>query len=391
MRRAVTRLDLRPRLRGLLGRRGSRRAASRQGGTVLDSSTEGLTASGSAREALGRLRAEVGKAVVGQDAVVSGLVIALLARGHVLLEGVPGVAKTLLIRTLAAALDLDMKRLQFTPDLMPGDVTGSLIFDARTAAFQFREGPVFTNLLLADEINRTPPKTQASLLEVMEERQVSVEGQPRRLPEPFVVAATQNPIEYEGTYPLPEAQLDRFLLKLTVPLPSRDEELGVLRAHHRGFDPRDLRAAGVVPVAGAADLAAGREAVQKVQVADVVLGYVVDLCRGTRVSPSLELGASPRGATALLASAKAWAWLTGRDYVTPDDVKALARPTLRHRVRLRPEAELEGVTTDALLDAVLATVPTTRAAPGGRPRCSSAPGSPWPSSAGRARAGRRPR
>jgi MoxR-like ATPase len=322
--------------------------------------TGGAGAADAAREALARLRAEVAKAVIGQDAVVSGLVIALLCRGHVLLEGVPGVAKTLLVRTLAAALDLDTKRLQFTPDLMPGDVTGSLIFDARTAAFEFREGPVFTNLLLADEINRTPPKTQASLLEVMEERQVSVEGQPRRLPDPFIVAATQNPVEYEGTYPLPEAQLDRFLLKLTVPLPGRDEEMGVLRAHHNGFDPRDLRAAGVRAVATAADLAAGREAVQRVQVADVVLGYIVDLCRGTRVSPSLELGASPRGATALLGAAKAWAWLTGRDYVTPDDVKALARPTLRHRVRLRPDAELEGVTVDGVLDAVLATVPTPR-------------------------------
>jgi MoxR-like ATPase len=312
------------------------------------------------RAALARLRAEVAKAVIGQEAVVTGLVIALLCRGHVLLEGVPGVAKTLLVRTLAAALALDAKRLQFTPDLMPGDVTGSLIFDARTAAFEFREGPVFTNLLLADEINRTPPKTQASLLEVMEERQVSVEGVPRRLPEPFIVIATQNPVEYEGTYPLPEAQLDRFLLKINVPLPSRDEELGVVRAHHHGFDPRDLKAAGVGPVATGADLAAGRVAAGRVSVTDPVLAYIVDLCRATRVSPSLELGASPRGATALLAAAKAWAWLTGRDYVTPDDVKALARPTLRHRVRLRPEAELEGVTTDAVLDAVLATVPTPR-------------------------------
>ena len=316
--------------------------------------------SNQAREALARLRAEVAKVVVGQDAIVSGMVIALLCRGHVLLEGVPGVAKTLLVRTLSLALDLSTKRLQFTPDLMPGDVTGSLIFDTRTAAFQFREGPVFTNLLLADEINRTPPKTQSSLLEVMEERQVSVEGEARPLPDPFMVAATQNPIEYEGTYPLPEAQLDRFLLKLSVPLPSREEELGVLRAHHAGFDPRDLVAAGVGPVAGAVELAAGRAAVQQVKVADGVLAYIVDLCRATRTSPSLELGASPRGATALMATAKAWAWLLGRDYVTPDDVKALARPTLRHRVRLRPEAQLEGVTVDAVLDSVLATVPTPR-------------------------------
>lgn len=313
-----------------------------------------------ARDALGRLRAEIGKVVVGQEGVVAGLVVALLCRGHVLLEGVPGVAKTLLIRTMAAALALRSKRLQFTPDLMPGDVTGSLIYDARTAAFEFREGPVFTNLLLADEINRTPPKTQASLLEAMEERQVSVEGDPRPLPEPFLVAATQNPIEYEGTYPLPEAQLDRFMLKLTVPLPNRDEELGVLRAHHGGFDPRDLAAAGVGPVAGAADLAAGRRAVQQVQVADVVLGYIVDLCRATRGTPSLDLGASPRGAIALLAAGKAWAWLNNREYVTPDDVKALARPTLRHRVRVRPEAQLEGVTADSVLDALLLTVPTPR-------------------------------
>jgi MoxR-like ATPase len=313
-----------------------------------------------AREALTQLRAEVAKAVIGQDAVVTGLVIALLCRGHVLLEGVPGVAKTLIIRALATSLALEHKRVQFTPDLMPGDVTGSLVYDAKSSEFAFREGPVFTNLLLADEINRTPPKTQASLLEAMEERQVTVEGEPRPLPEPFVVAATQNPVEYEGTYPLPEAQLDRFLLKLTVPLPGRDDEIRVLRAHHQGFDPRDLAAAGLHAVAGPKELATAREAVKSVQVTPEVLGYVVDLCRATRSSPSLSLGASPRGATALLNTAKAWAWLAGRDYVTPDDVKALAKPTLRHRVMVRPEAELEGVTSDAVLDSVLATVPAPR-------------------------------
>jgi MoxR-like ATPase len=313
-----------------------------------------------ARAALTALRGEVAKAVVGQDSTVSGLVIALLCRGHVLLEGVPGVAKTLMVRALAAALSLDSKRVQFTPDLMPGDVTGSLVYDARTAQFSFRPGPVFTNLMLADEINRTPPKTQASLLEAMEERQVSVEGEPRRLPDPFVVVATQNPVEYEGTYPLPEAQLDRFLLKLAVPLPSRDEEVRVLQAHHAGFDPSDLAAAGVTPVAGPAELTVARAAVRRVQAAPQVLGYVVDVCRATRQSPSLSLGASPRGATALLATAKAWAWLCGRDYVTPDDVKTLARATLRHRVAVRPEAELEGVTADAVLDTVLASVPTPR-------------------------------
>src|SRR5246127_2153218 len=204
------------------------------------------------------LRAEIGKAVVGQDSVVSGLVIALLCRGHVLLEGVPGVAKTLLVRTMAAALNLDFKRVQFTPDLMPGDVTGSLVYDTRTAVFEFRAGPVFTNLLLADEINRTPPKTQAALLEAMEERQVSVEGEARGLPDPFIVAAPQNPIEFEGTYQLPEAQLDRFLVKLVVPVPARDEEIAVLARHASGFDPGDLAAAGIRQVAGAADLAAAR-------------------------------------------------------------------------------------------------------------------------------------
>jgi len=315
---------------------------------------------GDPRAALHAVRAEVAKAVVGQDAVVTGMVIALLCRGHVLLEGVPGVAKTLLVRALSAALHLDHSRVQFTPDLMPGDVTGSLVYDARTAEFSFRAGPVFTNLLLADEINRTPPKTQASLLEAMEERQVSVDGLPRMLPDPFVVCATQNPVEYEGTYPLPEAQLDRFLLKLTMPLPDRSTEVEVLTRHSRGFDPRDLVAAGIRPVASAADLAAGTAAVRTVQVAPEVVGYVVDICRATRSSPSLALGASPRGSTGLLSTARAWAWLSGRDYVTPDDVKALARPTLRHRVQLRPEAELEGVTVDSVLDSVLAAVPAPR-------------------------------
>ena len=314
----------------------------------------------SARQALLDVRHEVAKAVVGQDATVTGLLIALLSQGHVLLEGVPGVAKTLLVRAVAASLELDMKRVQFTPDLMPGDVTGSLVYDARTAEFSFREGPVFTNLLLADEVNRTPPKTQASLLEAMEERQVSVDGKPRPLPDPFVVCATQNPVEYEGTYPLPEAQLDQFLLKLQLPLPPREDEVEVLRRHALGFDPRDLAGAGVRAVAGPEHLAAGTAAVRAVTVAPEVLGYVVDLARATRVSPSLSLGVSPRGATALLSTSRAWAWLSGRDYVTPDDVKALARPTLRHRVELRPEAELEGVSVDAVLDGVLASVPVPR-------------------------------
>ncbi|OBA82992.1 AAA family ATPase [Mycobacterium sp. 1164966.3] len=312
----------------------------------------------SAREALLALRTEIAKAVVGQEGVVSGLVIALLCRGHVLLEGVPGVAKTLLVRSLSAALQLEFKRVQFTPDLMPGDVTGSLVYDTRTAAFTFRPGPVFTNLLLADEINRTPPKTQAALLEAMEERQVSVDGEPRPLPDPFIVAATQNPIEYEGTYQLPEAQLDRFLLKLNVTLPPRDSEIAILGRHAHGFDPRDL--SDIKPVAGPAELAAGREAVRQVLIADEVLGYIVDIVGATRSSPALQLGVSPRGATALLGTARSWAWLSGRNYVTPDDVKAMARPTLRHRVMLRPEAELEGATPDGVLEGILASVPVPR-------------------------------
>jgi MoxR-like ATPase len=322
--------------------------------------TVGAVGAEEAREALTALRGEVAKAVVGNDAAVTGLVIALLCRRHVLLEGVPGVAKTLLVRSVAAASSLTDRRVQFTPDLMPGDVTGSLVYDARTASFDFRPGPVFTNLLLADEINRTPPKTQASLLEAMEEFQVTVDGTPRPLPDPFVVAATQNPVEYEGTYPLPAAQLDRFLLKLVLPLPPRDDEIAILTRHASGFDPRDLAAAGVRPVAGAAHLAAGRAAVSRVAARPEVLAYVVDVCRATRASPSVSLGASPRGATALLLAARAWAWLSGRDYVTPDDVKALALPVLRHRLALRPEAELEGVSADGVVSGVLDTVPVPR-------------------------------
>jgi len=328
--------------------------------TPGQSSIDEAARTGRTHEALVALRGEVAKAVVGQDAAVTGLVVALICRGHVLLEGVPGIAKTLLVRTLCAALDLRTTRVQFTPDLMPGDVTGSLVYDARSAEFSFRPGPVFTNLLLADEINRTPPKTQAALLEAMEERQVSVDGTPRPLPEPFLVAATQNPIEYEGTYPLPEAQLDRFLLKLVLPMPSRDEEIAVLDRHARGFDPRDLTAAGVRRVAGPAELAVAREAARRVAVRPEVAGYVVDLCRATRESPAVRLGVSPRGTTALLAAGRAWAWLSGRDYVLPDDVKALARPALRHRICMRAEAELEGATADGVIDAVLAAVPVPR-------------------------------
>jgi MoxR-like ATPase len=314
----------------------------------------------SAREAVLQVREEIAKAVVGQDGAVSGLVAALLVRGHVLLEGVPGVAKTLLVKTLAASLALDFKRVQFTPDLMPSDVTGQVIFEQRDGSFRFRQGPVFTNLLLADEINRTPPKTQAALLESMEERQVSVEGQARQLPDPFLVAATQNPVEYEGTYPLPEAQLDRFLFKLVVGYPTAEQEQAVLARHDAGMDPHDLGTLGVRAVAGAEDLAEGRKEVGGVPVEPRVQAYIVAIARATRESPSLALGVSPRGATMLLHAAKAWAWLAGRRFVTPDEVKAIAKPTLRHRVQLRPEVELEGVTADGVLDGILASVPVPR-------------------------------
>ena len=313
-----------------------------------------------ARSALHAVRDEVAKAVVGQEGVLSGLIAALLVEGHVLLEGVPGVAKTLLVKAVSGALDLDFKRVQFTPDLMPSDVTGQVICETTENNFRFREGPIFTNLFLADEINRTPPKTQAALLESMEERQVTVGGERMPLPEPFVVVATQNPVEYEGTYPLPEAQLDRFLFKLLVPYPTAPQEQLVLARHDQGLDPHDLASTGLRAVAGAEDLRAARAEVQAVRVEEPVLAYIVSLARATRESPSLTLGVSPRGAAALLHAAKAWAWLAGRSFVTPDEVKAVAKPALRHRLLLRPELELEGATPDGVLDGVLAAVPAPR-------------------------------
>ncbi|WP_298868245.1 AAA family ATPase [Microbacterium sp.] len=298
-----------------------------------------------------RVRAEVDKAVIGQAGTVTGLLVALLARGHVLLEGVPGVAKTLVVRSFARAVGLDTKRVQFTPDLMPGDVTGSLVYDARTGEFEFRPGPVFTSILLADEINRTPPKTQAALLEAMEERQVSADGVSRTLPDPFLVAATQNPVEHEGTYTLPEAQLDRFLMKLVVGMPERDAEVSVLRLHADGFSPRLLT--GVQSAVSASEIRAAQDAADRVRVTDDVLGYVVDLARATRQSPSVELGASPRASTALLAAAKAWAWLNAQAAVTPDHIQTMLMPVWRHRLQLRPDAQMEGVTADAVLASVV--------------------------------------
>ena len=312
------------------------------------------------RAAFAAVRAEIGKAVVGQDDAVTGLLLALLCQGHVLLEGVPGVAKTLLVRSFATAVDLDHTRIQFTPDLMPSDVTGSLVWDASASDFEFRPGPVFTNVLIADEINRTPPKTQSALLEAMEEHQVSVGGRSRSLPEPFLVAATQNPLEYEGTYPLPEAQLDRFLFKLVLTLPDRDFEYEILDRHARGFDASQLTAAGLRPVLDAAMIARARSAIAGVHIAPEIISYIVDLARATREAPSLALGVSPRGATRMLAAARAFAWLGGRDYVTPDDVKFLVPMTLGHRVILRPEAQMDGLSVSHVLDSIVATTDVPR-------------------------------
>lgn len=310
------------------------------------------------REHFNQVRTEVAKAVVGQTEAVEGLLIALLSGGHVLLEGVPGVAKTLLVRSLSRALDLSSSRIQFTPDLMPGDVTGSMIYNSQTSDFEFREGPVFTNVLIADEINRTPPKTQSALLEAMEERQVSVDGLTRPLEEPFMVAATQNPVEYDGTYPLPEAQLDRFLFKLIVNLPQRDTEVEILTRHAHGFNAHDLSA--IHPVVNRDHIVAAATRIQEIHCAPEVLGYIVDLVQATRRAPSLSLGVSPRGATRLLAAARARAWLAGRAFITPDDAKGLMGITFRHRVQLRPEAQMDGIGIDQVLDSIINTVAVPR-------------------------------
>jgi MoxR-like ATPase len=314
-----------------------------------------------------RVAAEVAKVVVGQDEVVDLLLAAAVVSGHVLLEGVPGVAKTLMARAWSAALGLDFRRVQFTPDMLPSDLSGTvtLRFDPSQSGaaggrqdLAFRPGPVFTNVLLADEINRTPPKTQAALLEAMQEAQVSVDGVSHPLPQPFLVVATQNPIEYEGTYPLPEAQLDRFLLKVNVGYPTAADEEAILRLAHRGVSPATLDEVRVA--AGAADIAAAQAEVDATAVADEVGAYVVAVVRRTRELPSVGLGASPRAAVHLLAAAKAAARLRGRGFVTPDDVAAMAPPVLRHRLILRPEAELERYRPDDAISAALASVPVPR-------------------------------
>jgi len=303
-----------------------------------------------------RLSRAVGEVVVGQEGLVAAVLAAVSVRGHVLLEGVPGVAKTLLASTIARALAVDFRRVQFTPDMLPADLTGTMTL--RGGELEFRPGPVFTNVLLADEINRTPPKTQAALLEAMQERQASIEGETRPLPDPFLVLATQNPIEYEGTYPLPEAQLDRFLVRVRVGYPSEEAELAMLSLARTGVEPAGLDA--VESVAGPEELAAAREEVDATTVAPEVAGYLVELVRQTRTLPSVQVGASPRAAVHLLATAKAGARLAGRDFVTPDDVARMAPSVLAHRLVLRPEAELERFTDEDAVAAALEAVAVPR-------------------------------
>ena len=306
-----------------------------------------------------RVRAAVGRAVVGQDAALDQVITCLLANGHVLLEGVPGVAKTLTVRAVARALGCGFRRVQFTPDMLPSDLTGTLTYRSTKGDFVFRPGPVFTSFLLADEINRTPPKTQSALLEVMQERQVTVEGEAHPVPEPFLVAATQNPVEYEGTYPLPEAQLDRFLMKVEVGYPDEGAEMEMLRRHQADSPPDDVEAS-VPVVSSGQDVVAAIAACRRVQVQEPVMAYALRIVRATRAAPAAALGASPRAAVALVAAARARAALAGRAYVVPDDVALVATPVLRHRLILRPEAELERYRADDVVRGALAQVPVPR-------------------------------
>jgi MoxR-like ATPase len=301
---------------------------------------------------IAHITGELRKVIVGQDEPIEQILVALLAEGHALIEGVPGTAKTLTIKTLARILNAGFGRIQFTPDLMPSDITGTNVFNVASSNFSLRRGPVFTDLLLADEINRTPPKTQAALLEAMEERQVTIDGESYALSPLFTVLATENPIEYEGTYPLPEAQLDRFLLKILLAYPSADEEHQVVARWDAGFNARRLNDVEIQPLAADA-ISACRAAVRNMRVEPGVQRYIVDIVRRTRDHAAVHYGASPRAAVALLLCAKALSAIRGRDFATPDDVRDIARPVLRHRLTLRAEAELDGATPDSVISDIL--------------------------------------
>jgi MoxR-like ATPase len=324
--------------------------------TVSDSSlsSSSLTLDQGA-ELMRRIHAAVAERIVGQDGVIEDALVTFLARGHLLIEGVPGTAKTLLVRTLASALGVSFSRIQFTPDLMPSDVTGVSMLRDPAVGFEFRPGPVFTDILLADEINRAPAKTQAALLEAMAERQVTVDGVTHPLDGSFTVFATQNPVEHEGTYPLPEAQLDRFLLKAVMGYPSHEAELSMLAAQEAGFDPERVTSL-VAPVVGEAEVAAMRTLVDGVRVAPEIQDYIARITRGTRGEASISLGASPRATVALMRAARAGAVLEGRDYVVPDDVKGRVHAVLRHRITLAPELEVEGRTVEEVVDMVVSRV-----------------------------------
>jgi len=303
-----------------------------------------------------RVTGEFGKVIKGQPDVARSVFLTLLLGGHALIEGPPGTAKTLVVRTLAAITSARFKRIQFTPDLMPSDVIGTNIFDPRTGEFRFREGPIFTDLLLADEINRAPAKTQAALLECMEERHATVDGVRHPISPVFTVFATQNPIEFEGTYPLPEAQLDRFMSKILVDFPARGEEMEIVALHDSGFDPSDLETASIRTVLGLDEMVALRGIIMKTRVDEKVRGYITDVVQATRRHPQVSVGASPRAAVFMLRMAKAIALLEGRDFAVPDDVKKFALPILRHRLILKPEAEIEGSSTDDVVSDILSTV-----------------------------------
>jgi MoxR-like ATPase len=306
------------------------------------------------------LREQIHRVVIGQDHAIDLLLTALLCEGHILFEGVPGVAKTLLVRTFSSALSLQFGRVQFTPDLMPGDVLGTNLFNFQSNSFILTKGPIFTELLLADEINRTPPKTQAALLQAMQERVVTIDGVTHDLGQGFMVIATQNPIEQEDTYPLPEAQLDRFLFKVVIPYPSREEERAIVARHGQRSAMARLEEFGVQPVADLGLLVAMRRFIETIRISESILDYVVDVIRATRERPQLVFGASPRAATMLAMACRAYAAMQGRDFVIPDDVKALAVHALRHRVVLAPGAEIEGLTGEAVIRQIMEQVPAPR-------------------------------